>query len=148
MTKHRTLSLPKDKPPVTASSAVKAKEEKLDTDIDTEIEDQNDEDPPDLAADMAELAELRADKLEREAAAELLAEQEQKAATSVTMDLPPAAGKGITMAGRMFVHGQTYEVTNDIKWGLEEAMRRCWSHEASLKESVNKGRTKRRAYAG
>ncbi|KAF3997547.1 hypothetical protein [Glaciimonas immobilis] len=100
----------------------------------------------DQSADMAELAAFREDKIAREKAEVARIEAETKAATSVTMNLPPAAGKGITLGGRMYVHGHTYNVTNDIKWALEEQQNRCWAHESSLKESENKGRKQRRAY--
>lgn len=99
-------------------------------------------------SDARELAELRAEKLAREEADAKLVELAANAATTIVMNLPPASGKGIHYAGLMYVHGKSYQVTNDVKWALEEAQNRCWSHEASLKESENKGRTKRRAYVG
>lgn len=102
--------------------------------------------PIDVSAELAELAELRAEKAAREEAAEKQKEFELKAATSVTINVPPAAGKGITLAGMQYLHGRTYQVSNDTKWALEEAQNRCWAHEHSLKESENKGRKQRRAY--
>lgn len=99
-------------------------------------------------AEREELEQLRAERDARITAEKALIEAEKRAASSVTMNLPPAAGKGITMAGREYLHGRTYQVDNNTKWGLEEAERRCWAHESSLHESENKGRTKRRAYVG
>lgn len=99
-------------------------------------------------AEREELEQLRAERDARLAADKALVEAEKRAASSVTMNLPPAAGKGVTMAGREYLHGRTYQVDNNTKWALEEAERRCWAHESSLHESENKGRTKRRAYVG
>lgn len=93
-------------------------------------------------AEREELEQLRAERdarIERDNAIEAA----QKAiATSITLNLPPAAGNSIQIAGKKYFHGQSYQVTNDLKWVLEEAERRCWSHEASLHESENKGRKK------
>lgn len=99
-------------------------------------------------ADREELEQLRAERDARNAADKVLQEAEKRAASSVTLNLPPAAGKGIHLAGRMFYHGHTYQVANDVKWALEEAERRCWAHESSLHESENKGRKQRRAFVG
>lgn len=97
-------------------------------------------------ADREELEQLRAERDARVVAEKVLAEAEKRNATSVTINLPPAGGKGIQVAGRMYYHGQTYVVSNDLKWTLEEQERRCWAHESSLHESENKGRKQRRAY--
>lgn len=102
----------------------------------------------DLDDDLKELAELRAEKAARIDAESKKKEAEENAAITVILNLPPASGKGIQLGGRMYVHGQAYQVTNDVKWALEEAQNRCWAHESSLRESENKGRTKRRAYVG
>lgn len=99
-------------------------------------------------ADREELEQLRAERDARIQAEKTLEEAAKRAATSITLNLPPAAGKGIHMAGRMYMHGHSYQVSNDVKWALEEAERRCWAHESSLKESENKGRQQRRAYVG
>lgn len=99
-------------------------------------------------AEREELEQLRAERDARQMAQKALADAELRAANSVTMNLPPAAGKGITCAGREYLHGRTYQVDNNTKWQLEEAERRCWAHESSLHESENKGRQKRRAYVG
>lgn len=99
-------------------------------------------------AEREELEQLRAERDARLLAEKALKEAESRAATSVTLNLPPAAGKGIQMAGREYLHGRTYQVDNNTKWQLEEAQRRCWAHESSLHESENKGRQKRRAYVG
>ena|ERR1700759_267875 len=96
--------------------------------------------------ELKELEQLRAEKAERIAAEEKRAELEAKAATSVTINIPPAGGKSIKFGGREFLHGMTYPVSNDIKWGLEEIMNRLLAHESSLHESENKGRKQRRAY--
>ncbi len=93
-------------------------------------------------AEREELEQLRAERDARAATDKLLAEAEKRAATSITLNLPPAAGKGIHLAGKMYYHGQSYQVSNDLKWALEEAERRCWAHEASLHESENSGRKK------
>jgi hypothetical protein len=100
------------------------------------------------SAEREELEQLRSERDAREKSDQLLLEAEKRAATSVTLNLPPAAGKGIHMAGKMYYHGQTYNVSNDIKWALEECERRCWAHESSLHESENKGRSQRRAFIG
>lgn len=99
-------------------------------------------------AEREELEQLRAERDARLLAEKSLADAEKRAASSVTLNLPPAAGKGIQMAGREYLHGRTYQVDNNTKWALEEAERRCWAHESSLHESENKGRQKRRAYVG
>lgn len=99
-------------------------------------------------ADREELEQLRAERDERIAAEKIQADAAKLAATSITLNLPPAAGRGIRVAGREYLHGRNYQVPNDVKWALEEAERRCWAHESSLHESENKGRTKRRAYVG
>lgn len=101
---------------------------------------------PEVEAELKELAELRAEKAAREEAEAKRKEAEEKAAISVTINLPPAGGKSIRYGGREFFHGMTYQVTNDVKWGLEEAMNRLLAHESSLHESENKGRKQRRAY--
>ena|ERR1700690_1280878 len=98
------------------------------------------------AADREELEQLRAERDARLLADKAEEEAAKIARTSVTMNLPPAAGKGIHIAGKMYFHGHTYQVSNDLKWTLEECERRCWAHEASLHESENKGRKQRRAY--
>ncbi|MES2730026.1 MAG: hypothetical protein V4621_08050 [Pseudomonadota bacterium] len=97
-------------------------------------------------AEREELEELRAERDQRIAAKRAAEEIEKKGLLSVTLNLPPAAGKGITLAGREYLHGRTYVVNNDVKWAIEEAERRCWAHESSLHESENKGRKQRRAY--
>lgn len=97
-------------------------------------------------AERDELEQLRAERDARVAKEIALIEVEKRNATSVTINLPPAGGKGLQVAGKMYYHGQTYQVSNDLKWTLEEQERRCWAHESSLHESENKGRTKRRAY--
>lgn len=99
-------------------------------------------------AEREELEELRAERDLRIAAKHASEEIEKKGLLSVTLSLPPAAGKGITLAGREYLHGRTYVVSNDVKWAIEEAERRCWAHESSLHESENKGRKQRRAYVG
>lgn len=99
-------------------------------------------------ADREELEQLRAERDTRIAADKVRIELEKRAATAVTMDLPPAAGRGIVLAGTEYLHGRTYQVSNDTKWTLEEAQRRCWAHESSLHESENKGKSQRRAYIG
>jgi hypothetical protein len=99
-------------------------------------------------ADREELEQLRAERDARLITEKVIAEAELKAATSVTINLPPAAGRGIHIAGREYLHGHTYQVDNNTKWTLEESERRCWAHESSLHESENKGRTKRRAFVG
>lgn len=101
-----------------------------------------------IDAEREELELFRAERDKRVKIEELAAEAARKAATSVTINLPPAAGNSIRMSGSEFLHGRTYQVSNDVKWALEEVERRCWSHESSLHESENKGRTKRRAYVG
>jgi hypothetical protein len=98
------------------------------------------------SADREELEQLRAERDARMLKDKAVQEAEKLAATSVTLNLPPAAGKGVHVAGKMYFHGHTYQVSNDLKWILEEAERRCWAHEASLHESENKGRKQRRAY--
>jgi hypothetical protein len=100
------------------------------------------------AAEREELDQLRAERDARNAADKAIADAEKRAAMSVTLNLPPAAGKGIQMGGRMYYHGHSYQVPNDVKWALEEAERRCWAHESSLHESENKGRKQRRAFVG
>lgn len=99
-------------------------------------------------ADREELEQLRAERDARIARDEAQKVIEAKAATSVTLNLPPAAGKGVTIAGREYLHGRTYQVSNDLKWALEECERRCWAHESTLHESENKGRKQRRAFVG
>lgn len=94
------------------------------------------------SAEREELEELRAERAARLKAEQLLEEAARIDSTSITLDLPPAAGTGIKVAGKTYFHGMTYQVTNDLKWSLEEQMRRCWAHEASLHESENKGRKK------
>jgi hypothetical protein len=93
-------------------------------------------------AEREELEQLRAERDARIARDIAIEDAQKKAATSITLNLPPAAGKGIQVAGKTYFHGQSYQVTNDLKWVLEEAERRCWAHEASLHESENKGRKK------
>lgn len=93
-------------------------------------------------ADREELELLRAERSTRLVEEKRLAEAQKNAAEMITLNLPPAAGKGIVSGGRMFLHGRSYQVSNDVKWALEEAERRCWAHEASLHESENKGRKK------
>lgn len=99
-------------------------------------------------AEREELEQFRAEREIRIKHEEEVLEAAKREAISITLNLPPAAGNGIHLAGREFLHGRTYQVTNDVKWALEEAERRCWAHESSLHESENKGRTKRRAYVG
>lgn len=99
-------------------------------------------------AEREELEQLRAERDARLIAEKAIQEAEKRSASSVTLNLPPAAGKGVQLGGRMYYHGHSYQVTNDVKWALEEVERRCWAHESSLHESENKGRTKRRAYVG
>jgi hypothetical protein len=99
-------------------------------------------------AEREELEQLRAERDARIITEKAIAEAELKAATSVAINLPPAAGRGIHIAGREYLHGHIYQVDNNTKWALEEAERRCWAHESSLHESENKGRTKRRAFVG
>ncbi len=99
-------------------------------------------------ADREELEQLRAERDARLKTEKALEEASKKAALAITLNLPPAAGKGIQLAGRMYYHGHTYHVPNDVKWALEEAERRCWAHESSLHESENKGRKQRRAFVG
>jgi hypothetical protein len=98
----------------------------------------------DISAELEELKELRAEKLARETADAFRLEQETKAASSVTINVPQ--GKGITLAGVQYLNGRTYQVTNDVKWALEEAQNRCWCHESSLKQPETVGR-KRGSYA-
>lgn len=107
------------------------------------IDSKEDETSPDLIladAEREELEQLRADRDERLARDKALEAAQKAAATSVTLDLPPAAGNSINVAGNKYFHGKSYQVTNDLKWVIEEAMRRCWSHESSLHESENKAR--------
>lgn len=99
-------------------------------------------------AEREELEELRNERDARLRKDKAIADAELKAATAVTLNLPPAAGKGIQIAGKMYYHGRSYQVSNDLKWALEEAERRCWAHESSLHESENKGRQQRRAFVG
>lgn len=99
-------------------------------------------------AEREELEELRAEREARKQAEKAIAEAELRALTSVTLNLPPAAGKGVQVAGRTYYHGKTYQVPTDLKWVLEEVERRAWAHESSLHESENKGRKQRRAYVG
>lgn len=99
-------------------------------------------------AEREELEQLRAERDVRELTEKKRIDAEQRAATSITLNLPPAAGRGIHLAGKMYYHGQTYNVSNDVKWTLEECERRCWAHESSLHESENKGRSQRRAFIG
>ena len=94
------------------------------------------------SADREELEELRAERDARKRADKAIEEAAKREATSITLDLPPAAGKGIQIAGKTYFHGMTYQVSNDLKWSLEEQQRRCWAHESSLHESENKGRKK------
>ena len=91
-------------------------------------------------AEREELEQLRAERDARLVREKMIEEVQKKAATSVTLNLPPAAGNFVNIAGNRYLHGQTYQVSNDLKWVLEEAERRAWSHEASLHESSNKGR--------
>lgn len=100
------------------------------------------------AAEREELEQLRAERDARQVAEKAISDAEKRASLSVTLNLPPAAGKGIQMGGRMYYHGHNYQVSNDLKWALEEAERRCWAHESSLHESENKGRKQRRAFVG
>lgn len=98
---------------------------------------------PETILDDAEREELELLRSERDAriARDKAIEEAQKVeATSVTVDLPPAGGNSIRVAGKSYFHGKSYQVSNDLKWVLEEAQRRCWSHESSLHESENKGR--------
>jgi hypothetical protein len=99
-------------------------------------------------ADREELEQLRNERDERKAKDKTIEDQAKIEAISITLNLPPAAGKGITLAGRQYLHGRSYQVTNDVKWALEECERRCWAHESSLHESENKGRKQRRAFVG
>lgn len=113
-----------------------------------EVKDPMSGDEPDYPAEILdsaereELEQLRAERDARNLSEKTLIDAAKRAAESITLNLPPAAGKGIVMAGKMFHHGQTYQVDNNTKWALEEAERRCWAHEASLHESENKGRKK------
>lgn len=99
-------------------------------------------------ADREELELLRAERDARNAKDKAVEDAAKLQATSITLNLPPAAGKGITLAGRQYLHGRSYQVSNDVKWALEECERRCWAHESSLHESENKGRKQRRAFVG
>lgn len=99
-----------------------------------------------LNAEREELEALRNEKADRMEAEMRREKAEKVAAESITIDLPPAAGVGINLAGVRYTHGRSYQVDNSTKWAIEEAQRRAWAHEASLKESENKGRAKRRAY--
>lgn len=99
-------------------------------------------------AEREELELLRAERDARIASDKAVKLAAEKAATSITLNLPPAAGKGIFLNGKHYFHGHTYQVSNDVKWTLEECERRCWAHESSLHESENKGRKQRRAYVG
>lgn len=83
-------------------------------------------------ADRQELESLRAEIARRDKAQADLVEAQKRADMAVTIDLPPAGGAGINLNGKLYRHGQTYFVTNDIKWVLEEQMNRVRSHEASL----------------
>lgn len=99
-------------------------------------------------AEREELEELRAERDARINRDKAIEEAARKAATSITLDLPPAAGTHIQIAGKRYYHGMSYQVPNDLKWAMEEVQRRCWAHESSLHESENKGRKQRRAYVG
>jgi hypothetical protein len=55
---------------------------------------------------------------------------------SVRLDLPPSMA-AINLAGRQYVHGQTYAVPMDVAWSLKEIMNRGWTHEASLKDPTD-----------
>lgn len=91
-------------------------------------------------AEREELELLRAERDARLARDKAIADAQKKEATSITINLPPAAGNFLSVAGNQYFHGKSYQVSNDLKWVLEEAQRRCWSHEASLHESSNKAR--------
>jgi hypothetical protein len=91
-------------------------------------------------ADREELEQLRAERDARNSRDKAIEDAQKKEATSCTINLPPAAGNFISVAGNQYFHGKSYQVSNDLKWVLEEAQRRCWSHEASLHESSNKAR--------
>jgi len=89
-------------------------------------------------AEREELEQLRAEREVRMAAQKAQELAVKNNLHKIRLDLPPAAGNYINIAGKLFYNGKEYEVSNDMKWQLEEAERRCWSHEASLHESVNK----------
>lgn len=91
-------------------------------------------------ADREELEQLRAERDARLIREKAIEDAQKKEATSVTINLPPAGGNFLSVAGNQYFHGKSYQVSNDLKWVLEEAQRRCWSHEASLHESSNKAR--------
>lgn len=97
-------------------------------------------------AEREELEQLRAEREARLVRDRLEAESQKIEAEKITINLPPAGGKGLRVNGRDYLHGRTYHVANDLKWTLEEMERRCWAHEASLHESENKGRKQRRAF--
>jgi hypothetical protein len=86
------------------------------------------------SADREELEQLREEIARRDKADKDKAELEERIAGSLVINLPPAAGRAIHLAGKAYKHGQTVSVDNNTKWALEEVMRRCWSHEASLHE--------------
>lgn len=106
------------------------KEVEVQTSADTVLDD----------AEREELELLRAERDGRIARDKAIEAAQKKEATSCTINLPPAAGNFISVAGNQYFHGKSYQVSNDLKWVLEEAQRRCWSHEASLHESSNKAR--------
>ena len=98
---------------------------------------------------MEELEQLRAEKASREESEMNRLKAEENASNTVVIDLSGLGGMKdptITIAGRRFEHGRTYHVDNATKWTLEEQMNRLRAHEASTRESENKGRQKRRAY--
>lgn len=113
-----------------------------------EVKDPMSGDEPDYPAEILdsaereELEQLRSERDARAATDKAIQEANKRSAESITLNLPPAAGRSIIMAGREFLHGRSYQVDNSTKWALEEAERRCWAHEASLHESENKGRKK------
>lgn len=64
----------------------------------------------------------------------------------IQINLAPGAGQAINYSGRQYVHGAKYEVATSIASAVLEIQNRGWAHEASLKESENKGRKQNRAY--
>jgi len=113
----------------------------------SEIEAQNEEKQIEL--DRLELEQLRNEKKEREAKDAANAIAAANLADTVTIDLGGIGGTrkpSINIAGRDYEHGKTYKVDTATKWTIEEQMNRLRAHEASTRESENKGRQKRRAY--
>jgi len=66
--------------------------------------------------------------------------------SAIEINLAPGAGMAINYSGRQYIHGAKYKVDNGIAQAVMEIQNRGWAHEASLKESENKGRSQKRAF--